>query len=141
MVKKKTLRPYQLKAVHFLCAHLNDGGAALALVAPTGSGKTLILNTVLVKGLEAKAFQSALVAAPSKNTKSNFYEDIDVQGNRGDLRKVRKDNFAQLDEAGSTKEKRGKFDAHLGSSKPFPPFLLTTTSRGRLQSEDRHLRL
>ena len=58
-----TLRQYQWDAVRFAVDALREGASSAAIVAPTGSGKTTIVTSILHKMPD---LHSAFVAAPRR---------------------------------------------------------------------------
>jgi hypothetical protein len=66
------LRDYQWQAVRFTVDELQGGASAVAVVAPTGAGKTTIITSILHK---MPGLRSAFVAAPQKSIERGFLTD------------------------------------------------------------------
>ena len=66
------LREYQWQAVRFTVDELQNGASAVAVVAPTGAGKTTIITSILHK---MPGLRSAFVAAPQKSIERGFLTD------------------------------------------------------------------
>ena len=79
----KTLRPYQWDAVLDLSAYASDGHKSLGLVAPTGSGKSLILAGLVSK--TRPIFSGVVIAAPSIQIEENFKQDWYLQVDPHDI--------------------------------------------------------
>lgn len=73
----RKLRRYQWDATLYLCGKIGAGHRVLGLNAPTGSGKTVIIASLLLKGSRA-LFRGAVIAAPTIQVKANFYKDWDL---------------------------------------------------------------
>ena len=50
------LRPYQVKAIEDIRHHFSKGKKRILLVAPTGSGKTVIASSMMQKAKERSNF-------------------------------------------------------------------------------------
>ena len=50
------LRPYQIKAIEDIRHHFSKGKKRILLVAPTGSGKTVIASSMMQKAKERSNF-------------------------------------------------------------------------------------
>lgn len=68
-----TLHDYQWFAVQNLYGYISDGERRLALVAPTGSGKSLIVSTLLCQSLlHSKTLRCAVVVTPQIQIEGSF---------------------------------------------------------------------
>jgi len=68
---------YQWKAVSFLAAALADGHRKLGLSSPTGSGKTLMVATLLLKS--RALLDGVVLATPSRPVLGNFHKNWRVR--------------------------------------------------------------
>lgn len=69
----RTLRSYQEDMVSFLCEEVAAGRRDIALVSPTGSGKTVVLVEFFRRVLSS--CKGAVVAAPSLTTEAGFAQE------------------------------------------------------------------
>jgi len=67
-----TLRQYQWDAVRFTVDALREGASSAAVIAPTGSGKTTIVTSILHK---MPGLHSVFVAAPQEAIERGFLSD------------------------------------------------------------------
>ena len=64
-----TLRPYQWEATRYAVRHLLDGAPSVAVVAPTGAGKSTIITSILHK---MPTLDAVMVAAPQQAIEDGF---------------------------------------------------------------------
>ena len=69
-----TLRDYQWDAVRYAVRQLLDGAPSVAVVAPTGAGKSTIITSVLHK---MPTLVTAIVAAPQQAIEDGFTPQLD----------------------------------------------------------------
>lgn len=69
---RKQLRAYQSRLVRLLGEALAGGDRKIALISPTGSGKSLMVTTTLARLRDAEVFRRAVVCVPQSHIKDSF---------------------------------------------------------------------
>jgi len=72
MLAHRTLRPYQSRNIALLLGHFASGLTRVALVSPTGSGKSLLVQALLTKLALGGRFTTAVVCVPQTHIKGSF---------------------------------------------------------------------
>lgn len=72
MSSTRSLYPYQSRLLRLLGEHLDNGCKKLALISPTGSGKSLMVTTLLARLAESQTFSGAVVCVPQSHIKASF---------------------------------------------------------------------
>ena len=70
-----TLREYQWRAASFIVSNIIDEVPQMAIVAPTGAGKSTIITSIILK-LKSN-IKGGIIAAPQEAIESGFYEDVE----------------------------------------------------------------
>lgn len=131
---QKELRDYQRRAVLDLTAHAYDGERSLALVSPTGSGKSLMVLSFL-RRVVPQRFTGALIVSPFLQIENSFYGDWEIDLNpeclagsasRAVLR-IREDEFLQV--RGEDDARADVIEGFLHAEAPMNPFCLTTNAQ------------
>ena len=69
------LREYQWRAASFIVSNIIDEVPQMAIVAPTGAGKSTIITSIILK-LKSN-IKGGIIAAPQEAIESGFYEDVE----------------------------------------------------------------
>lgn len=72
MSESKDLWPYQSRLIRHLQGAFKSGARKVALISPTGSGKSLMVSTLLARLQAAGVFNGAVVAVPQTHIKRSF---------------------------------------------------------------------
>jgi hypothetical protein len=78
-MKKIDVRDYQWRAVSYIVGSIIDGEKQVAIVAPTGSGKSTIITSILLKLKSKSGIKGGIVCAPQQAIERGFYEDEDAE--------------------------------------------------------------
>jgi len=132
-VKDFSLRDYQWDAVLDLSSYLMDGYQSVALISPTGSGKSLTILTIL-KRLLGGSFKSAVIATPFIQIEDGFHRDCrifreppSVPGTSSRISyTIHKDEFFLRPRGERDIPTRESLEMFLSADSPAEPVFLTT---------------
>ena len=77
MSKITTLRDYQWRASSYIISSIIDGEKQMAIVAPTGAGKSAIINSISLRLKSKSGIIGGIIAAPQQAIEGGFYEDME----------------------------------------------------------------
>jgi len=131
--KHRDLRPYQWDAVYHITAQIADGQRELGIQSPTGSGKSLMITTILAKVVR-RFFQSAIIAAPAVQIEDGFYRNLIIEGEgspmAGSASRIRyeidRDAFFIRPRESNLEANTQMLENHVRAKSPDVPVLLTT---------------
>jgi len=131
--KFKFLRPYQWDAVYHVTAQIADGQRELGIQAPTGSGKSLMMTTILAKVM-GRFFRGAIVAAPAVQIEDGFFRSLIIEGESGKMAgsasrihyEINRDEFFLRPRKNNLEANLQMLKDHVRAKSPEVPVLLTT---------------
>ena len=77
MSKTTTLRDYQWRAASYIISSIIDGEKQMAIIAPTGAGKSAIINSISLRLKSKSGIIGGIIAAPQQAIEGGFYEDME----------------------------------------------------------------
>lgn len=77
MSRTTILRDYQWRAASYIVSSIIDGEKQMAIVAPTGAGKSTIITSISLRLKSKSGIRGGIIAAPQQAIEGGFYEDAE----------------------------------------------------------------
>ncbi|MSW53421.1 MAG: hypothetical protein F2817_21345, partial [Actinobacteria bacterium] len=128
---------YQWRAASFIVSNIIDEVPQMAIVAPTGAGKSTIITSIILK--LKSPIKGGIIAAPQQAIESGFYEDVEYYAPESYLAyknsvstkfigKSKKENlYKRLRESRSKEKDDDMINILLGVTQPSQPKWALTT--------------